>query len=270
VLNGNFGEVYCLKRNHRVVSRIFKRIEECNGRGFSLKGAVTLKTIVVYVFYDHPTAFAGSEIWNDRLGLIEAERGIFGELQASVGGRELYLKDRRWPASRMAISGAKLTATGIGPGRGDGSYIGLAGLRTGQIRGLQYIFVLFGWRVLSLTSRPWGHRPQLRAEIDWRTYKHERLVKNCKDEFVVSDIAIVSYKRLQLWRLPMNATKSHGTKRFRKSLVPKTLHYKGERYEVKRHDPAKGVYVLRSKTNPSEEIEVLTLDYFPNSSASGK
>lgn len=63
--------------------------------------------------------------------------------------------------------------------------------------------------------------------------------------------------------------KSYGTKRPNNKKAPKTLLYAGQQHEVVRVDNSRGVYVLRSKSNPSEEIEVPFSDYVPTSRGSG-
>ena len=62
--------------------------------------------------------------------------------------------------------------------------------------------------------------------------------------------------------------KSYGTKKPTNRKVPKKLkklHHNGELHDVIRMDHSKGVYVLRSKITPGEEIEVPFSDHLPNS-----
>jgi hypothetical protein len=67
------------------------------------------------------------------------------------------------------------------------------------------------------------------------------------------------------------SAKSYGTKKPRNNQLPKKLLYKGELHKVLRHDAGRGVYLLQSKSNPKEVIEVPVSDYLPNSSlGSGK
>jgi hypothetical protein len=67
----------------------------------------------------------------------------------------------------------------------------------------------------------------------------------------------------------MSATKSYGSsKKANTPKIPKQLHYNGAMHKVLRAVHERGMYVLQSRTDPKEEIEVPMKDYAPASAGS--